>query len=793
MSQVLEQPIVVSFFADKTAKRVTERRISPRDLAERIRTSTARIKDNLPWLKLARFGDRRSDRDSLRNDDNVLAVSGIEADYDGGVITFDRAVELLEQNGIAALVYTSPSHTDLAPRWRVLCPLSEDMPPERRAHMLGRLNGLFAGALASESFTLSQAYYFGSVNRNPAHRVQLVDGSPIDEHDDLDGIWRGRPGTKVPANGTGNGHDQSRQGPLDEAAMLAEIISGKKFHTAAIRLLGRWAFKGVPMLEARQRLVDAFEQVFPPDRDDRWRRRFADIERCVADVYAKEAGKRDNGERQSRPGDARQQKPDEGANHDQARPDGVDKPADADPQSDIGFAPSRFVFRDAALIPRRNFLLGTRLIIGKVTGGVGPGGSGKTTFALTTATSIATGLALTGSPVHKTGNVLIICNEEDRVELERRIHAICSHFKLDPHLLEPSLHILTGFEHMTKAVICQNGTMLRSPDIPALIAYCRQHQIIYCMIDPFVTTHDGEENDNKLIDLAVREFAQVAHVAQCAIDLLHHIVKSSDPEAHAGDISKARGAGAFGAAIRGGYTIAEMGEKSGSELNIPKTDWPRFCRVDDGKHNYSLKSKEPSWFYRETVWLPNGEAVGVVRPFDMSLKKAELARTREATKEPAREDIALIAARAMTADRMALKFMLPVVAHARDVKDSRARQIIEEAIPEAPGAREVTLDGKKFRLWRTRDDPAHSRGPVMLVRQEIDADTQPMQPRPATAPSATGPVLKQKPRQDSQCPACSGHRFWTELVEQKPSENWHCAACHPPRLPLEQVFFILTK
>jgi len=36
----------------------------------------------------------------------------------------------------------------------------------------------------------------------------------------------------------------------------------------------------------------AMESVFPPDRDERWQKRRNDLNRCVTDVYRKEAARR---------------------------------------------------------------------------------------------------------------------------------------------------------------------------------------------------------------------------------------------------------------------------------------------------------------------------------------------------------------------------------------------------------------------------------------------------------------------------------------------------------------------
>jgi hypothetical protein len=56
----------------------------------------------------------------------------------------------------------------------VLCPLSEAQQPGQRTRLLARLNGAFGGVFSNESWTLSQAYYYGSVGTAPSHRVAEV-------------------------------------------------------------------------------------------------------------------------------------------------------------------------------------------------------------------------------------------------------------------------------------------------------------------------------------------------------------------------------------------------------------------------------------------------------------------------------------------------------------------------------------------------------------------------------------------------------------------------------------------
>ncbi|MGD2132538.1 MAG: hypothetical protein PVI23_07070 [Maricaulaceae bacterium] len=120
-----------------------------------------------PFLKLARFGDERTELGSLRSNDNMLAISGVEGDYDGELITPEEAAEMLRSAGVVGLIYTTPSHHPEAPRWRVLCPLAQERPPEARLELIERLNGALGGILTSESFTMSQAFRYGRVEGVP--------------------------------------------------------------------------------------------------------------------------------------------------------------------------------------------------------------------------------------------------------------------------------------------------------------------------------------------------------------------------------------------------------------------------------------------------------------------------------------------------------------------------------------------------------------------------------------------------------------------------------------------------
>ena len=203
----------VTFFGDYAAATKREALVDLADLVRRIETTTGPAKAGLPWLKMARFGEVKTDKGSLRHDANMLAISGVEADYDDEVMSVDEALERLGAAGILAVVYTSPSHSEDAPRWRVLAPLSAEYPPSERDRFLARLNGLFGGIFSNESWTRSQSYYYGSVNNNPSHRAVALAGQPLDLIDELDMFAIRKPEKPKPNGANGAAHTGPASAP----------------------------------------------------------------------------------------------------------------------------------------------------------------------------------------------------------------------------------------------------------------------------------------------------------------------------------------------------------------------------------------------------------------------------------------------------------------------------------------------------------------------------------------------------------------------------------------------------
>ena len=188
-----DHKILVTTFSSVTAKEPSNvEEMTRTELLNLIGATRASTKAELPLLKLAKFGGEKSSAGSLRHDANVEAVSGIEVDYDAGQVSFADAVEKLKTASLAFIAYTTPSHTDEQPRWRVMAFCSQLLPPEDRGRLVAQLNGVLGGIVSPESFALSQIYYFGGIAGAERVQVESGEGDFIDLRDDLDATAIGK-------------------------------------------------------------------------------------------------------------------------------------------------------------------------------------------------------------------------------------------------------------------------------------------------------------------------------------------------------------------------------------------------------------------------------------------------------------------------------------------------------------------------------------------------------------------------------------------------------------------------
>ena len=282
------------------------------------------------------------------------------------------------------------------------------------------------------------------------------------------------------------------------------------------------------------------------------------------------------------------------------------------------------LLEDVKSIPKRDWIIPRLLLGGNISLIVGPGGVAKSMLQLIAAVSVATGRDLLRLGPIRRCNVLLVNNEDDRNELQRRVSAVVSQFAIDPAELEGRLYTISGYLRPVRFAYHADNRVSRYPDLEKIEALIRELKIEALFVDPFISTHTAPENDNNAMDQVVSIFKKLSGNFRVAINIAHHTKKiGGDTEAHAGDAESGRGASSIKDAARAAITIARMGKKTAEKLDIPDEVRGDYIRMDVGKMNFAAHDSTANWFKIEAVRLENGDSVGVPVPVNLDARFAQ--------------------------------------------------------------------------------------------------------------------------------------------------------------------------
>ncbi len=297
-----------------------------------------------------------------------------------------------------------------------------------------------------------------------------------------------------------------------------------------------------------------------------------------------------------------------------ASPDGDMEPAnDNVPQSPI--TATAFKWIDPKTLPRREFAYGSHFIRKYVSVTVSPGGLGKTSASIAEGLAMVSGRALLGIKPPKRLRTWIFNAEDPRDEMERRIMAACIHYKLKPADLEGHLFLDSGREQELVVAIEDKkaGVRIQQPIVEAVVEQIERYGIDVMIVDPFVSTHGVNENDNGAIDKVAKLWAQIADYTNCSIDIVHHLRKVADREA---TVEDARGAVSLIGAARSVRVLNRMSEEQAGEAGINKEDRFGYFYTTYGKSNLTPLSHKAEW--RHLVSTPLGNGTGLAQPQDFA-------------------------------------------------------------------------------------------------------------------------------------------------------------------------------
>lgn len=275
---------------------------------------------------------------------------------------------------------------------------------------------------------------------------------------------------------------------------------------------------------------------------------------------------------------------------------------------------SNLIFDDEcwleAEIPKRPWIAPGYLLRGSVTILAGVPGGGKSSMAVSWATSLVLCQPFGSFEPIKACRVLTYNTEDDANEQRRRFSASLRGFgAVPPDLAGKLLRVgverigtLFGECHSEDALPIGFGPLPAMEELEERLRLFRPDVVI---LDPLVELHDRDENDNTELRRVVAEFRAIAAKYDAAVVLLHHTRKGS--ASAAGDADSIRGGGAIVGAGRVALTLTRMSEDDAKAYGISEANRHHYVRLDEAKANYSATAVD--WFEKTVRILDNGDSV----------------------------------------------------------------------------------------------------------------------------------------------------------------------------------------
>lgn len=266
-----------------------------------------------------------------------------------------------------------------------------------------------------------------------------------------------------------------------------------------------------------------------------------------------------------------------------------------------------FIMPKVADIPPRPWIMGRWLMRETVTTVIAPGGTGKSALMVAAALSLASGKNLMGQTIWGFPKHVWLWNlEDDGDELARQVAACCQHHGLSDEDYVDRLFVNDAGSELCTATKERDGLIIHEPVYAAIVQEIRAYRIDVLIVDPFVSSHRAEENDNGQIDAIAKQWASIARETHCSIVLVHHSRKLGGQQV---DAEAARGASALGNAARSVLVLNRMDQKEFVRLGISEEDRSSYVRVSNDKSNRAPAEKA-DWYRKISVRLANGGPEG---------------------------------------------------------------------------------------------------------------------------------------------------------------------------------------
>jgi len=185
--------------------------------------------------------------------------------------------------------------------------------------------------------------------------------------------------------------------------------------------------------------------------------------------------------------------------------------------------------------------------------------------------------------------------------------AICRFYGITKTEIGGRLRVRCGVELPFDFIVAEttrSGTEIKRPVVDALVATVQRYGIGKVTVDPFISSHAVNKNDNSAMQRAAEAWREVAHKGGCSVELIHHSRKLKGERATDED---ARGGSSLIAACRFTRALNLMDADSAAHFRMSARDVMGIVGIfRDGKQNLVQRQAGAQWFKLKEQALYNG-------------------------------------------------------------------------------------------------------------------------------------------------------------------------------------------
>jgi len=279
--------------------------------------------------------------------------------------------------------------------------------------------------------------------------------------------------------------------------------------------------------------------------------------------------------------------------------------------------------------PSRSWLVDSFLPTNVVGVLAATGGTGKSFLALQLAISVATGVSFLDLPVNEPGGVLMLCAEDDRDEMHRRLVRVVSALEeagqlTTDHraLLEQRLFMRSSVGEAVQLTQETRGRVEPTSVTDRLIALAKHlPPLKLIVLDPVSRFRgDNDENSNMAATRFLEQVERLRDATGATVLLPHHVSKSTQAAGGSLEIAGMRGASALADGARWVAGMTTMNERQAKSFSLAPDDAHGHVRLQSLKQSYGMLS--------EGRWLRRGPG-GMLVPTELESKAGNTAKARK--------------------------------------------------------------------------------------------------------------------------------------------------------------------